>query len=144
MRRVTFFLILCVAVTKATGQRNFHPDGYYFPNSQVKKGDWNFEWLGIMIETTKESENFVSVRFRNVKTDKWIDVETKKYYIKHDSTSIVFNNKLIGEFTINGHFTHSKAPYDDKEMTSKTVVFIGFYKLNKKSFPVGFTWGEGD
>jgi hypothetical protein len=131
-------------VTGANAQKTFYPDGYYFPNLEIKKGDWNFEWLGIMIEPTKDFKNFVSIRFRNVKTDKWIDIETKKYYIKRDSTSIFFNNTIIGEFAINGHFTRSEVPYEDKQITSKTIVFVGSYKLDNKIFPLTFTWGEGD
>jgi hypothetical protein len=144
MKLILTSLLLIFVLTHTNAQKTFYPDGYYFSNSEIKKGDWNFEWLGIMIEPAKDFKNFVCVRFRNIKTDKWVDIETKKYYINRDSTSITFNNKLIGELAIKGHFTHSKVPYDDNEITSKTIVFVGSCKLNNKTFPLTFTWGEGD
>ncbi|MDB5276148.1 MAG: hypothetical protein JWR61_1103 [Ferruginibacter sp.] len=144
MRLIAIFLFFFLVVVEANAQKNYYPDGYYFSNSEIKKGDWSFDWLGIMIEPAKNLRNFVSVRFRNVKTDKWADIETKRYYINRDSTSITFNSKLIGEFVINGRFTPSKVPYNDNQITSKTIVFVGSYKLNNKTFPLTFTWGEGD
>lgn len=144
MRLILTSLLLIFVLTHTDAQKTFYPDGYYFSNSEIKKGDWNFEWLGIMVEPAKDFKNFVSVRFRNIKTDKRVDIETKKYYIKRDSTSITFYNNLIGELSINGHFTRSKVPYEDNQLTSKTIVFVGSYKLNNKTFPLSFTWGEGD
>jgi hypothetical protein len=144
MRLIFLFLLLLVVDTDAEAQKNYYPDGYFFPNSDIKKGDWILEWLGIMIDPGKDFKNFVSARFRNVKTDRWIDIETKRYSIKRDSTSITFHNKWIGEFVINGHFTRDKVPNEDKHINSETIIFVGTYKLNNKTFPLNFTWGEGD
>jgi len=144
MRIILFFLLSFIASTNTEAQKSYYPDGYYFPNTEIKKGNWNFEWMGIMIEPVKDFKNFVSARFRNLKTDKWIVIQTKKYRIKRDSTSITFNNKLTGELIISGHFTHHKVPYDDKSVTSKTIVFVSSYKSDNKTIPVSFTWGEGD
>jgi hypothetical protein len=145
MRLIVIFLLFFAFGVKSHPKDKFYPDGYYFTKMAIKNKDWNFQWLFIGIKPTKDLKNSVSARFLNSKTQKWFEIETKDYYISHDSSIINFNSTLIGSLTFQGHFTYSKPPFGDRAVKSmETIVFIGSFKFKNKILPIEFTWWEGD
>jgi hypothetical protein len=138
------FLSYCLTANSQSVNK-FYPDGYYFTNTVIKNNGWKFEWLSIMITPTKEFKKSVSVRLRNLKTDKWIDIPTENYHITRGSVNITFNHTHLGRLSFNGHFTQLQPPGDNLEIEAiETIVFVGICNLNQKKIPITFIWSERD
>jgi hypothetical protein len=123
------------ATSAISAQKDLYPDGYYFITPLViETGPWQMEWLNIFTQPVEGLKNHVSVRFRNTKTGKWIDIATREYSITRQSTSLTFKDRRIGYLIINGYFT----PKEDYFILTGKITF------KEKIYPVELYSTEGD
>lgn len=145
MKLSTIIFLSIFLSAKGQSVNDFYPDGYYFTNTVIKNNGWEFEWLSVMIKPTKGFKKSVSIRLRNLRNEKWVDIETENYHIAKDSVIITFENTHLGRLCFTGHFTHSNPPGDNIETQSmETIVFVGTCNFNKRKLPIAFSWSEGD
>jgi hypothetical protein len=128
----------------AQNKERFYPDGYYFPQASIKIKNWEFDWLSIFIEPSKDFKPSVSLRLSDPKTGKFNNIDSHKYSIEKDSTVILFSSKSLGKLLLKGRYTISKLPFGNPEVNYDTIVFIGNFTVNATTYPVKFTWFEGD
>lgn len=129
------------------GQTNntFDPDGYYFTETLIKNGDWQFDWLSIMVKPIVGEKKTVSVRLKNVKTSKWIDIEAKAYKVEFDSVKIVFSDKRIGNLSFQGHYVYSNKSKQGKPLiATENINLIATFTFKNKTLPIKFSCAEGD
>lgn len=142
MRIILSLLLLCSFLRiNAQKKERFYPDGYYFPKASLKVKNWEFDYLSIFIESSKDYKPSVSLQLLDTKSNKINRIESHKYSIEKDSTVILFSSKSLGKLLLQGRFTISK---HSSEVNYGTIVFIGNFTVNTTTYPVKFTWFEGD
>ncbi len=101
-----------------------------------------FQWISIMTEPIKGIKNSVSVRFRNSKTQKWVDIETNDYVINYDSMKATFNDTRIGQLSFQGKIIHLNSK--NKENDSDNLDFLSTFTYRGQTLPIKFRKIDGD
>jgi hypothetical protein len=145
MKKYLFLLLLIPTLTNGQAKNSFDLDGYYFTETVIKNGDWQFDWLSIMVKPIVGEKKRVSVRFINVKTSKWIDIEAKAYKVEFDSVKIVFADKRIGDLSFQGQYVYSNKSNKKKPLiATENIELIGTFTFKNKTLPIKFSCAEGD
>lgn len=145
MKKIFCFLLLIATLINGQTKNSFDPDGYYFSETIIKNADWQFEWLSIIVKPIMGEKSTVSVRFRNLKTSKWIDIETKDYKVQFDSVRIVFSDKRIGVLSFQGHYAYSiKSKQGKPLIATENIDLIATFTFKNKTLPIKFSCAEGD
>ena len=93
-----------------------------------------------MTQPIQGLKNSVSVRFRNSKTGKWVDIEAKEYKITYDSMKVLFNNYRFGQLSFQGKFIHLKAIEEHVD----NFDFVSSFTYKGQTKPIKFSVSDGD